>query len=148
MNNRKKREQDRAAKRSNVEIAASLLKHKPNDVVRRGVEIARRSVLVRAIPTKQVEVGRVAGNDKEIPDACYKTVTIPACAEHMGLYSADVRIKWVCPICSGPRGPVHKTFSYDGSMRLSCDGWENPCGHVDKYSDVRREAGAVKNDER
>ena len=57
MNNRKKREQDRAVKRSNVEMAASLLKHVP-------------------------------------------------------------------------------------------DGWQNTCGHVDKYSDVRREAGAVRNDER
>ena len=86
--------------------------------------------------------------DRPAQDACYKTVTIPACAEHKGLYTVTVCLKWICPVCSGPRGPVHNVFSYDGSMRLSCDGWENPCGHVDKYSDVRREAEELReNDE-
>lgn len=24
---------------------------------------------------------------------------------------------------------------------LACDGWTNPCGHIDFYADVRAEAG-------
>ncbi len=71
-----------------------------------------------------------------------KTVTIPACSEHGGLYATRVVLKWECPVCGGPRGEVNPTFSYDGSRKLSCDGWHNPCGHVDKYSTVRVEAAA------
>ena len=35
---------------------------------------------------------------------------------------------------------VYRTLSFDGSRRLGCDGWHNPCGHVDSYADVRKEA--------
>lgn len=69
----------------------------------------------------------------------YKTVTIPACEQHEGYKTIDVRVKWVCPVCGKPRGKVHTAVSYDGSLRLVCDGWENPCGHVDKYEAVRKE---------
>jgi len=69
-----------------------------------------------------------------------KRVTIPACVQHEGVYSIDVNIEWICPVCGGPRGTVYNTVSYDGSRRLHCHGWVNPCGHVDKYSAVRREA--------
>lgn len=69
-----------------------------------------------------------------------KRVTIPACVQHEGVYSIDVNIEWLCPVCGGPRGPVYETVSYDGSRRLHCHGWVNPCGHIDKYSAVRREA--------
>lgn len=71
-----------------------------------------------------------------------RTVTIPACAEHEGYYSVTVSLRWVCPQCGGPRGEPFKTLSYDGSRRLCVDGWSNPCGHVDLYSDARAEAQA------
>jgi hypothetical protein len=70
-----------------------------------------------------------------------KTVIIPGSDEHAGLYAIKVTVVWECPVCGGPRGEVFPTISYDGSRRLGCDGWRNPCGHIDKYADVRREAG-------
>lgn len=70
-----------------------------------------------------------------------RTVTIPACAEHNGFASTRVTLLWVCPTCGGPRGEPAPTISYDGSRRLGCDGWTNPCGHIDGYAAVRREAG-------
>lgn len=69
-----------------------------------------------------------------------KEVTIPACEEHCGLYSIKVKLNWICPICSKPRGNIETVHSYDGSQILFCDGWKNPCGHIDKYSSVRKEA--------
>lgn len=76
-----------------------------------------------------------------IVDITTKTVRIPACAEHNGFYSIDVTLIWECPTCGGPRGEVFDTLSYDGSRRLGVHGWKNPCGHIDSYSAVRREAG-------
>ena len=73
-----------------------------------------------------------------------KTVRIPSRAEHEGWYWCEVTLDWVCPVCGGPRGEVFDTISYDGSKRLHCHGWRNPCGHVDKYAAVREEAVATK----
>lgn len=70
-----------------------------------------------------------------------KTVRIPGSVEHAGHYSIDVTLLWECPTCGGPRGEVFDTLSYDGSRRLGVHGWKNPCGHVDAYGAVRREAG-------
>lgn len=75
-----------------------------------------------------------------VSKATKKTVTIPACRNHEGIYSVDVEIDWICPVCGQPRGEIKKGFSYDGSLRLVVDTWQNPCGHIDKYADVRREA--------
>ncbi len=69
-----------------------------------------------------------------------KMVSIPACEEHEGLYQIKVKVYWVCPICKKTRGEIKQGRSYDGSLYLVCDTWENPCGHVDKYSAVREEA--------
>jgi hypothetical protein len=66
-------------------------------------------------------------------------VIIPARVEHDGFHSMTVEIADVCPVCGGPRGKPHPGISYDGSRRLAVDCWENPCGHIDKYSSVRRE---------
>lgn len=71
-----------------------------------------------------------------------RLVTIPACQEHEGFYSTNVRLIWTCPVCGGPRGDVYETISYDGSRRLGVHGWRNPCGHVDFYGDCRQEAKA------
>jgi hypothetical protein len=71
----------------------------------------------------------------------FREVQVPACQDHDGRASVRVTLLWECPRCGGPRGEVHRTISYDGSRRLECDGWSNPCGHTDFYADVRREAG-------
>lgn len=68
-------------------------------------------------------------------------VTIPNKPAHQG-YSRNlmtVEISDVCPDCNGPRGEAFRTHSFDGSRRLTVDGWRNPCGHVDTYSAVRSE---------
>lgn len=69
-----------------------------------------------------------------------KTVFIPKCQEHNGLYGISINLLWVCPKCGGKRGDVYKTESYDGSKVLNCDGWENPCGHIDTYDECREES--------
>jgi hypothetical protein len=69
------------------------------------------------------------------------TVTIPSCEQHEGIFLMTVTISDYCPKCGKKRGidTIHKGFSYDGSRRLVVDCWENPCGHVDKYSEIREE---------
>lgn len=81
---------------------------------------------------------------EETAQATTRTVTIPACDDHAGYARTTVTLTWTCPVCSGPRGPVAPTISYDGSRRLACDGWQNPCGHIDFYSSVRREAAEAR----
>lgn len=73
-------------------------------------------------------------------DAEIRLVTIPARQNHEGLLTITVKLHWTCPECGKPRGEVYRTQSYDGSLSLNCDGWKNPCGHVDHYSHVRLEA--------
>ena len=68
-----------------------------------------------------------------------RTVRIPGSTEHAGHHLTSVTLRWVCPRCGGPRGLVRAAISYDGSRRLNCDGWSNPCGHIDYYSAVRAE---------
>jgi len=67
-------------------------------------------------------------------------VEIPSMEQHHGLFKANIRLLWICPVCGGPRGEIYKTPSFDGSLRMIVDGWKNDCGHVDKYSAVRKEA--------
>ncbi|MBE9178737.1 hypothetical protein IQ268_09210 [Oculatella sp. LEGE 06141] len=69
-----------------------------------------------------------------------QTVFIPSTDEHEGVYFARYRVKWVCPACGGQRGEIFPIRSYDGSRSQVCDGWRNPCGHIDRYSQVRQEA--------
>ena len=72
-----------------------------------------------------------------------RKVIIPSQDEHEGFSwnRVTVTLRWYCPVCGHLRGEPHKTISYDGSRRLyDVDGWINPCGHVDKWADVREEA--------
>lgn len=69
-----------------------------------------------------------------------KEVELPASEHHQGLYTVKVKLRWSCPICGKTRGNVERVRSYDGSLRLTCDGWNNPCGHVDRYDKLRIEA--------
>lgn len=70
-----------------------------------------------------------------------KRITIPATAEHCGDMQLQLDVEWKCLKCGGPRGEIFDTVSWDGSLTLACHGWTNPCGHVEKYSDVRAAAG-------
>lgn len=70
-------------------------------------------------------------------------VTIPARTEHNGYAIATYEISDNCPVCGKPRGKVFGTHSFDGSRRMNVDGWRNDCGHIDKYSDVRKEGKRV-----
>ena len=72
-----------------------------------------------------------------------RTVRIPGSNEHDGHHLTTVTPRWVCPVCGGPRGMIRPAISNDGSRQLACDGWTNPCGHVDTYTAVRREAAAA-----
>lgn len=69
-----------------------------------------------------------------------REVTIPACDQHEGIHKITLTLKWVCPVCGGPRGELCMKKAYDGSRWLTCHSWHNPCGHVDMYEAVRREA--------
>ncbi len=73
----------------------------------------------------------------------YMFVSIPFCVQHEGFQPCvrRIRISAFCPKCGQPRGKVfsHNMRSYDGSRYVICDGWENPCGHIDKYEDVVNE---------
>lgn len=77
-------------------------------------------------------------NERTTPEI--KTIQIPACENHDGYFAVKVKLRWVCPVCGQPRGGIQRVRSYDGSRVLFCDGWENPCGHVDKYAACRKEA--------
>jgi hypothetical protein len=72
-------------------------------------------------------------------------VTIPTKPGHYGSYInvQTYEISDFCPVCGRKRGRVFGTLSYDGSRRVNVDGWKNPCGHIDKYSDVRKEGKKV-----
>jgi hypothetical protein len=56
------------------------------------------------------------------------------------MYGVNVTLVWSCPKCGGPRGFPFKGSSYDGSRVLDVDRWANPCGHIDMYEDVLKEA--------
>ncbi len=69
-----------------------------------------------------------------------RTIVIPGCAEHAGLFSVHLTVPWVCMHCGGPRGEPYKGLSYDGSRRLAVDCWKNPCGHSETYAELRKHA--------
>jgi ssDNA-binding Zn-finger/Zn-ribbon topoisomerase 1 len=69
-------------------------------------------------------------------------VEIPKIAEHWGSPTnlMTIEIQDTCPKCGAKRGVKRwKGFSYDGSRRLGVDCWENECGHIDTYPEVREE---------
>ncbi len=68
-----------------------------------------------------------------------RTVTIPACTEHNGLHAMTITVPWLCRVCGGPRGEPVSGISFDGSRRLQVHTWSNPCGHIERYVDVRRD---------
>jgi hypothetical protein len=58
-------------------------------------------------------------------------------------YPVQVEISDNCPVCGGPRGKlIGHNFHEDGESYF-VHRWDNPCGHIDKYADVYREAKGV-----
>ena len=53
-----------------------------------------------------------------------------------------VTVEWVCPVCGGPRGEPQPKRFWENDADHVCDVWKNPCGHVDYYEDVLKEAKA------
>lgn len=87
-------------------------------------------------------MGKSLTTEVDMNEKIIKRVNIPASTMHMGMHNVYVNLNWVCPLCGGPRGEVKPIRSYDGSLSMMVDGWQNPCGHVDYYSEVREEAFA------
>lgn len=61
-------------------------------------------------------------------DPCVRTVTISA----------------ACPKCGGERGEPRNLNQAEDGAYYSVDIWTNPCGHVDYYGDVVKEADALE----
>lgn len=60
-------------------------------------------------------------------------------------YPVVVEISDKCPICGELRGtPYNYHFCEDGEW-FDVDRWDNPCGHIDKYANVWKEAIAEAN---
>jgi hypothetical protein len=60
-----------------------------------------------------------------------------------GLYRPVLRtveIADTCPECGGPRGEPRSKRQHEDGEWYSVDVWDNPCGHVDAYVDVIKEA--------
>lgn len=63
-----------------------------------------------------------------------------------GLYQVLCRTVVIsnrCPQCHGPRGMPQSRHFFEDGCSYSADVWTNPCGHLDKYEDVLREAAAL-----
>ena len=66
---------------------------------------------------------------------------------HSGIPLRTVEIATVRPKCGGPRGePRLNRYCEDGEF-YDVHNWTNPCGHVDMYSAVLREAGVYSGQE-
>ena len=60
-----------------------------------------------------------------------------------GLYSPilkTVEIVPTCPKCGGPRGEPRLQRQCEDGEWFNVSRWDNPCGHIDKYTDVLVEA--------
>lgn len=100
------------------------------------------STAVSGMSTNQAQVDRDGtGNIPQV------SVIIPSRETHEGYHSMTVTVPWTCLHCGGPRGHPFDTLSFDGSRRLNVHGWHNPCGHVEKYSEVRRALSTPANTE-
>ncbi|WP_406168989.1 hypothetical protein [Streptomyces sp. NBC_00996] len=83
------------------------------------------------------------------PDDALATMTVRVCdrgtgPSYVGVTIRTVTVPAVCPVCGGPRGVDSlrsEQLPEDGEW-YTVSRWENPCGHVDLYADVLREARA------
>lgn len=51
-----------------------------------------------------------------------------------------VTVSAYCPQCGGKRGAPQGLNQYDDGVWYWVQVWDSPCGHVDMYGDVAREA--------
>lgn len=54
-----------------------------------------------------------------------------------------VTISALCPRCGGRRGEPRGLNQHDDGAWYWVQVWDNPCGHVDMYTDVVREAAEL-----
>lgn len=54
----------------------------------------------------------------------------------------EVAISVTCPRCGARRGESWPHRFHEDGQWLTCDRWDNPCGHVDMYESVLAEARA------
>ncbi|MFE7954443.1 hypothetical protein [Streptomyces sp. NPDC057413] len=87
----------------------------------------------------------------EHPEACaVPKMTVRVCdrgegRSYVGVTIRTVTVPATCPQCGGPRGADTVNawrFCEDGEW-YTVDRWTNPCGHVDMYAAVLREARAI-----
>ena len=63
-------------------------------------------------------------------------------------YPVTIEINDHCPKCGRKRGkPYPYRFCEDGEW-FTVDKWDNPCGHIDYYKDVIKEAQRIKNEKK
>lgn len=61
-----------------------------------------------------------------------------------GVIRRTVEINDKCPSCGGPRGKPQKARYHEWGEFYYVDNWTNPCGHLDRYSDVLQEAREIE----
>ncbi|MFG2404186.1 hypothetical protein ACGFR8_07580 [Streptomyces brevispora] len=89
---------------------------------------------------------RYMGGDRPVPPFPDR-MTVRVCdrgsgREYVGVRVVTLTISTLCPTCGGPRGwdvVRHNRFCEDGEW-YSVDQWDNPCGHMDLYAAILREA--------
>ena len=59
-------------------------------------------------------------------------------------YPVEIEILNNCPKCAGPRGEVVSSEHREFGQTYFLDNWENPCGHIDTYEEVYKEAQRLK----
>lgn len=101
------------------------------------LQVRRQSAALLAVLAQDLAKGADNTSPSEQPPVDTRTVTTPACRGHGGLHSMTAQLEWRCLTCGGPRGEPYKGQSFDGSARMTVDRWDNPCGHVESYADVR-----------
>lgn len=60
----------------------------------------------------------------------------------------EIIISKKCPCCGAERGEPKLTRQYDNGDYRYIHIWKNPCGHIDKYTEVLKEAMEIKKSER
>ena len=53
---------------------------------------------------------------------------------------ATIDIPDTCTVCGGPRGEPRMQRQCEDGEWFDVSRWDNPCGHVDAYRDVLKEA--------
>lgn len=66
-----------------------------------------------------------------------KEVAIPHRRNGFLEFVKTIKVEWACPVCGKVMGePVKRRFCEDGWW-YEVDCWENDCGHVARYRDLK-----------